>query len=275
MTLPYAEVIGDPIAQSKSPIIHKHWLSALGLQGDYRHAHVTAQALPAYIAARRQDENWRGCNVTMPHKQTVMPLLDALDPLAEQVGAVNTVVRGKDGRLTGYNTDARGSFEPLLPYLVDLPRRIVLLGNGGAARAILAALTGAGQSVTLAARNTEKARALADELAPDAAVTDLARFAQPGVGDVDLLINASPLGMVGNPPLAFDLTHLSEQAVVFDIVTAPLETRLLQAACAAGLVTIDGLAMLIEQAVMAFALFFGELPPRDDGDAALRALLTA
>ena len=101
MTVPYAEVIGDPIAQSKSPAIHGFWLQQLGIAAEYRACHVTAEGLAAYIAARRADPAWRGCNVTMPHKQAVMPLLDALDPEAERIGAVNTVVRGTDGLLTG------------------------------------------------------------------------------------------------------------------------------------------------------------------------------
>jgi shikimate dehydrogenase len=279
VTPPYAEVIGDPIAQSKSPLIHKHWLSALGLEGDYRHAHVTAEALPAYIAARRQDANWRGCNVTMPHKQAVMPLLDALDPLAERVGAVNTVVREPDGTLTGYNTDVPGFMEPLAHFVttLDQPCRALVLGNGGAARAVVAALAEAGPAITLAARNPAKAKALVDALAPagDHGVSDLASFAQPAEGGYHLLINASPLGMVGNPPLSFDLSHLAPGALVYDIVTAPLHTPLLRAAEAEGFATVDGLAMLIGQAAYAFQRFFGVAPPRQDGDAALRALLTA
>jgi shikimate dehydrogenase len=103
----YAEVIGDPIAQSKSPAIHGHWLAALGIDADYGRAHVLAADLADYLARRRADPAWRGCNVTMPHKQAIIPLLDALDPLAQSVGAVNTVVP-EAGRLVGYNTDAPG-----------------------------------------------------------------------------------------------------------------------------------------------------------------------
>jgi shikimate dehydrogenase len=275
--LPYAEVIGDPIAQSKSPLIHKHWLKVLGLEGDYARAHVTADGLADYIAGRRKDPDWRGCNVTMPHKQAIMPLLDGLDPLAARIGAVNTVVRGPDGLLTGHNTDASGCFEPLVPMLRGPGKRTLVLGNGGAARAVLVALADAGQIVTLAARNPAKAQALLDELAPGPQhrVADLADYAQGGDGSVDLVINASPLGMVSNPPLAFDMRHMAADGVVYDIVTAPLHTQLLRDAQAAGLRTIDGLSMLIGQAAVAFAHFYGAPAPRDDGDSALRACLTA
>ena len=275
--LPYAEVIGDPIEQSKSPLIHRHWLQGLGLAGDYHRTHVTTQALSGYIAQRRTDPAWRGCNVTMPHKQAIMPLLDALDPLAARIGAVNTVVRGADGQLTGYNTDAPGCVEPLAPLLGNGPRRVLVLGNGGAARAVLVALADGGHRVTLAARAPTKARALLDELTPADrhGVADLARYAQPGDGTVDLLINASPLGMVGNPPLAFDLSHMAPGGLVYDIVTAPLVTPLLQSAQAAGFATVDGLSMLIGQAAVAFGHFYGAPAPRGDGDAALRAILTA
>jgi shikimate dehydrogenase len=274
--LPYAEVIGDPISQSKSPLIHKHWLHGLGLAGDYAHAHVTAEGLADYIAARRGDDLWRGCNVTMPHKQAIMPLLDRLDPLAARIGAVNTVVRAADGTLTGYNTDAPGCFEPLVPIL-GAGRRALVLGNGGAARAVLVALADAGQAVTLAARDPARARALLDELAPEPRhdVADLAGFAAPGQGRFDLVVNASPLGMVGSPPLAFDLSHMAGDGVVYDIVTAPAVTPLLRAARGAGLTTVDGLAMLIGQAAVAFAHFYGAPAPRADGDAALRAALAA
>ncbi|MDE1917527.1 MAG: shikimate dehydrogenase [Sphingomonadales bacterium] len=277
MNVVYAEVIGDPISQSKSPIIHKHWLSALGMAGDYAHAHVTAEGLGDYIAARRGDALWRGCNVTMPHKQAIIPLLDHIDPLAARIGAVNTVVRGEDGMLTGYNTDAPGCLEPLAPVLAAGRKRVLVLGNGGAARAILVALADAGQVLTLAARNPAKARALLDELAPGPGhqAVDLAPLADAGEGRFDLVINASPLGMLGNPPLAFDLSHMAKGGVVYDIVTAPLETPLLKAARQAGLPTVDGLAMLIGQAAIAFEHFFGMAPARGDGDAALRAALTA
>jgi shikimate dehydrogenase len=282
----HAEVIGDPIAQSKSPAIHNFWLGKLGIDAEYRAAHVRANELNAYLDERKADPDWRGCNVTMPHKQAVMPHLTRLHPLVERIGAANTIVREADGSLTGYNTDVAGFLEPIRP-LFDrehLFRMARVLGTGGAARAIVVALAEENVVTVLAGRDPAKARALLDELDPGGEhhATDLAHFAAPTefafddrAGCLDLIVNASPLGMAGQPPLAFDLSHAPPGSVVYDIVTHPADTPLLQAARAAGLRTIDGLSMLIGQAAAAFEKFFGEAAPRDDGDRELRALLTA
>lgn len=284
--VPYAEVIGDPIAQSKSPAIHRHWIARLGIEADYRACHVRAEELADYLRERRADPLWRGCNVTMPHKQAVMPHLDRIDPMARAIGAVNTIVREADGALAGYNTDAEGFLEPLReelerPHLFRMAR---VLGTGGAARAIVAALAARNMVVVLAGRDPAKARALLDELVPggDHHAADLAAFAGPTdfafddrAGVFDLVVNASPLGMAGQPPLAFDLSHAPPGSVVYDIVTHPLDTPLLRDAGAAGFATLDGLNMLIGQAALAFAHFFGRPPPREDADRELRALLGA
>ncbi len=284
MTAAYAEVIGDPISQSKSPAIHSFWLNTLGIEADYRAAHVTAAGLADYFAARRADPDWRGCNITMPHKQAALAQLDTVDPQAARIGAVNTVVRGTDGGLTGFNTDAPGFLEPLLPLLAEthLYRMARILGAGGAARAIVAALAGAGFTLVLAARDPAKARAMLDELAPrgEHHAVSLDHFATPtdfAFDDrsqlLDLVVNASPLGMAGQPALAFDFSHVPPGSVVYDIVTNPLETPLLAGARARGFETIDGLAMLIGQAAVAFEKFFGQPAPRaHDGE--LRELLT-
>jgi shikimate dehydrogenase len=280
----YAEVIGDPIAQSKSPTIHGFWLEALGIAADYRRAHVTAAALPDYLAARRADPDWRGCNVTMPHKQAVMPLLDRLDASAQTIGAVNTIVREADGRLTGHNTDGVGFLAPLRPLLNrrHLFRMARVIGTGGAARAIIASLAREGFVLVVAARDTAKAQALLDELAPgEHHVAPLAHFATPTgfafddrAGCLDLVVNASALGMAGQAELAFDLSHAPPQSLFYDIVTHPLETRFLHRAREAGFRTIDGLEMLIGQADCAFRLFFGGEPPRQR-DEELRERLAA
>ncbi|WP_454885816.1 shikimate dehydrogenase family protein [Sphingomonas oryzagri] len=280
----YAEVIGDPIAQSKSPTIHRFWLEALGLPGDYRHAHVKADELADYIAGRRADPDWRGCNVTMPHKQAAIPLVDRLDRSAEEIGAVNTIVREADGSLVGHNTDAAGFLEPIRPFLrrQHLFRMARVLGTGGAARAIVSALAGEGFVLVLAGRDTGKAGALLAELAGgEHHVAPLDHFAtrtdfafDDRAGCLDLIVNATSLGMTGQPPLAFDFSHAPPGSIAYDIVTAPVETSFLQQARAQGLRTVDGLEMLVGQAAVAFRLFFDAEPPRDR-DPELRSKLLA
>jgi shikimate dehydrogenase len=284
--LPYAEVIGDPIAQSKSPAIHGHWIEKLGLEAEYRATLVKPDGLAAFFAERRADPLWRGCNVTMPHKQAVMPFLDRLDPLAARIGAVNTIVPEEGGVLVGYNTDAAGFLEPLKPMLArdHLFRMARVLGTGGAARAIIAALAAEQMVIVLAGRSPDKARALLDELDPagEHHVAPLDHFADSTdfafddrAGCFDLIVNASPLGMTGQPPLRFDFSHAPPGSVVYDIVTSPLDTDFLKAARAAGFRTLDGLNMLIGQAAEAFARFFGKQPPREAGDTELRRKLTS
>lgn len=284
MNKTYAEVIGDPIAQSKSPIIHKFWLEKLGIDADYRAAHTLPASLADYLAERRADPLWRGCNVTMPHKQAIMPLLDRIDPTAAEIGAVNTVKRGSNGGLEGTNTDSKGFLEPLKGDLnaAHYFRMARIIGTGGAARAIITALAGHGFTLVVAGRDPGKARALLDELAPKGEhhAIDLALFADPtdfAFDDredcLDLVVNASSLGMQEQPPLAFDWSHAPPGSIAYDIVTAPLETPFLQSARAKGHRTIDGLSMLIGQAAIAFEHFFGQAPPREY-DAELRAILT-
>lgn len=281
----YAEVIGDPIAQSKSPAIHGFWIDKLGLDAAYRAQHVLSGDVEAYLASRRKDADWRGCNVTMPHKQAVMPFLDRIDPLASKAGAVNTIVREGDGSLTGYNTDVAGFLEPLRDRLNQRHyfRMARILGTGGAARAIIAGLAGEGFTLVLAGRNTDKARALLDELDPEGEhhVATLDHFAESTdfafddrEGCCDLVVNASPLGMRGQPPLVFDWSHAPPGTIAYDIVTDPVETEFLNNARIAGFETIDGLTMLIGQAAVAFKHFFGVEPPRDC-DAELRQRLVA
>ncbi len=282
---PYAEVIGDPIAQSKSPVIHNFWLGKLGMDAEYRATQVTSEDLEDYLLERRDNPNWRGCNVTMPHKQAVMRLLDGMDHLAEAVGAVNTITRGDDGGLLGTNTDGAGFLEPLHDLLKEnhFFRMARVLGTGGAARALVWSLSEQGFTLVLAGRNPEKARAILDELAPrgDHHTPPLSHFADgtdfafdDRDGCFDLVVNASPLGMRGQSPLPFDWSHAPPGAVAYDIVTDPLETDFLRNAAAAGHRTIDGLNMLIGQAAYAFEHFFGCKPPREH-DGELRELLTS
>jgi len=284
MSRAYAEVIGDPIAQSKSPAIHGFWLGHLGIDADYRATRVGSCDLREFLNTRRADPDWRGCNVTMPHKQAVIPYLDHLDPLAASVGAVNTIVP-ENGALVGYNTDVPGFLEPLRPLLDQTHyfRMARVLGTGGAARAIVKGLASEKLVIVLAGRDPAKARALLDELDPagEHHAASIAHFADPtdfAFDDrekcLDLVVNATSLGMTDQPPLVFDLSHAPPGSIFYDIVTSPLDTAFLQSARAAGFRTVDGLSMLIGQADHAFRRFFGALPPRDR-DAQLRVALGA
>ncbi|WP_326913942.1 shikimate dehydrogenase family protein [Sphingopyxis chilensis] len=270
MSTPFAEVIGDPIVQSKSPLIHGFWLDALGLPGDYRRAHVKSEELAAYIAERRIDPDWRGCNVTMPHKAAVMGLVDDPGDIRGTIGAMNTIVRQPDGALIGTNTDAAGFYSPLAE--LDLEGApVAVVGAGGAARAVLFALARANVgSVTILNRSPLKAMGLLATFGLRGDVVALDAQLPP----VSLLVNSSSLGMAGQPPLDLDLSPLPDDAIVYDLVYSPLQTRLLKAAAARGLDTVDGLDMLIGQAALAFELFFGATPP-EGRDEELRALLVA
>lgn len=266
---PYAEVIGDPIAHSKSPLIHGFWLKALGIDAEYRATHVTPEALADYFESRRADPAWRGCNITIPHKQAALDHVEDRGDVRGSIGAINTVVRAEDGALIGTNTDAGGFYAPIAG--LDLEgRHAVVIGAGGGARAILFALSRVGIGrVTILNRNVLKAAALLSSFGIKGDAVPLGSPLPPA----DLLVNASALGMAGQPVLDLDLSPLPEDAVVYDIVYTPLETPLLAQARDRALDTVDGLDMLIGQAALAFELFFGAEPPRDR-DEELRALLT-
>jgi shikimate dehydrogenase len=285
MAVPYAEVIGDPIAHSKSPLIHKFWLGKLGLAGDYRASRVAEGDLGAYLAGRAADPHWAGCNVTIPHKQAMMPLLDKAVGTAAKIGAANIVTRDGEGSeaLVGYNSDAQGFIEPLRPLLADqhLFRMARIFGAGGAARAVAHALAAEGFTLVIAARDVAKAEALLAAVGGDHHAVALSHFAAPTnflfddrQGLLDLLVNTTPLGMTGQPPLPIDWSHVPPGSVVYDLVYSPVETPLLAEARGQGHVTITGLDMLIGQAAVAFMIFFGRPAPREH-DAELRELLTS
>jgi shikimate dehydrogenase len=265
---PYAEVIGDPIAHSKSPLIHGFWLKALDIRAEYRATHVTPEGLAGYFDARRADPAWRGTNITIPHKQAALDHVEDRGDVRGSIGAINTVVRAGDGVLFGTNTDAGGFYAPIAG--LDLEgRHAVVIGAGGGARAILFALSKVGIGrVTILNRNVLKAAALLSSFGIKGDAVPLGSPLPPA----DLLVNASALGMVGQPPLDLDLAPLPEDAVVYDIVYTPLETPLLAQARARALDTVDGLDMLIGQAALAFELFFEAEPPRERDDE-LRDLL--
>lgn len=263
-----AGVIGWPIKHSKSPLIHRFWLGKIGMDGDYSRFPVAPERLGQFMRALPA-MGLRGVNVTVPHKLAVMQHLDALAPGAAAVRAVNSIIVGADGRLTGHNTDVAGITGPAGAAIAARP--MLLIGSGGAARAAAAAAVAGGASALwIMARNHAAA---GDLLAATGLPGGILAMGDPLPAQTGLLFNATTLGMTGQPPLHLDLGRLPADAVVFDAVYAPLETQLLRAARARGLASIDGLAMLIGQAAEAFRLFFGAEAPRQH-DAELRALLT-
>ncbi|AEI38054.1 MAG: shikimate dehydrogenase [Zymomonas mobilis subsp. pomaceae] len=278
-----AGVIGWPIAHSQSPMLHRFWLEACQINGDYSrfpvhpsHLEQSIKALPAL--------GFRGVNVTVPHKQAVIPFLDSIDPLAEKAGAVNIVSVEEDGHLKGYNSDIPGFMEALqtpMQHQGEGLRKAFIIGAGGAARAVALGLTAAGFTCQIVNRNPEKARALARDIGAlrgDLDFHSLEDNREPEFllqdGELGLIVNATTLGMTGQPPLDISLAKVDSRTLVYDVVYAPLETPLLKAAKARGLKTIDGMSMLIGQGAVAFEIFYGCKPPRDQ-DQALRALLTS
>jgi len=276
VSIPYAEVIGDPVAHSKSPLIHGFWLDQLGIGAEYRRCHVRGQDLGSYFSERRADPHWRGCNITIPHKERVSPFLDQIDDTAARIGAVNTVYRGAAGALLGTNTDVVGVAEAVEGQ--ELGGKVVcIIGAGGAARAAFAWLAGRGLAeIRAVARDLTKAVRVAGECGATARGFSFAEAPSALAGSA-LLINATQLGMQGQPTMPPSilaaLGRMACDGMVFDMVYAPLDTAMLNSARQQGLRTADGLTMLIGQAASAFTRFFGEPAPRDH-DAELRQLLT-
>ena len=271
-----AGLIGWPVAQSKSPLIHEFWLRRLGIDGHYVRLPVrpgeVARAFRGMVAL-----GFAGVQATMPHKRACFDLVDHHTPAAKSLGAVNTVVVEEDGSLTGDNTDLPGFVEPLAG--LDLSgQAVTVLGAGGAAAAVIAGLVGLGaRDVTVVNRTAEATAALFADLADTLGSCNVHAAdwsaAQASADRSALIANATSLGMAGMPPLPLRVDSLRSDAIVYDIITHPHDTPLLRAAQARGLRTHDGLEMLIGQAREAFRRFYGAEPPRD-GDGELRALLT-
>jgi shikimate dehydrogenase len=264
-----AGVLGWPVSHSRSPRLHGHWLATLGIDGAYLPLPVHPDRFATAVRALA-DLGFRGANVTIPHKQSAFAVCDTVDATARRAGAVNTLVF-RDGRIEGSNTDGYGFLESVragAPGWQPAAGPAVLLGAGGAARAIAAALVDAGcPRVTLVNRSRARAEALAHDLGGPVAAADA-----PPLRDAALLVNTTSLGMQGQPALDFDLGPLPAGAVVADIVYVPLETPLLASARARGLRAVDGLGMLLHQARPGFEAWFGAAPTVDD---TLRAVVAA
>ena len=268
---PRAFVVGHPIAHSRSPMIHGFWLRRYGIEGRYEKIDVAPEHLTDFVKTLRE-AGFVGGNVTVPHKTAILDLAEA-DQAARAIGAANTLWFEGD-RLRAGNTDAAGflaNLDSQAPGWGDGGGRAVVLGAGGAARAVVYALLGRGFGVDVANRTPVKAEALVRAFGPSVSARAWAELPHL-LSKADLLVNTTSLGMTGQPPLRLDLAPLPARAVVTDIVYAPLETELLRQARAGGHRVVDGLGMLLHQAVPGFSRWFG-IEPAVTPD--LRALLEA
>lgn len=255
-----AGIMGWPVSHSRSPRLHGYWLERHGIDGAYIPFKVAPDDLEAALGAFPR-LGFVGCNLTLPHKERALALMDEVDDAARRIGAMNTVIVTEDGRLKGRNTDGVGFLSALAegaPRFAVEAAPALVLGAGGAAKAIVTTLVDAGApEVRIANRTRTRAERLAEGLGAAAiAVLDWAarEAALDGVG---LLVNATSLGMQGQPPLELDLARLDPAAVVNDAVYTPLETGLLARARARGNPAVDGLGMLLHQARPAFQAWFG------------------
>jgi shikimate dehydrogenase len=252
--------MGSPVAHSRSPLLHGYWLRTLGIAGAYEREEVSAVEFPTFLCNLRP-HGYVGGNITVPHKEAAFRIVERRDPAAQAIGAVNTVWF-EEGKLTGGNTDAYGflaHLEATVPRWRDTVRHAVVLGAGGAARAIAHGLTGCGVQVALVNRTVGRAEEVASTFGRAARAHgfgDLPRL----LPQTDLLVNATSLGMAGKEALEIDIGGLEAEAIVYDIVYVPLVTSLLASAAAHGYRTVDGLGMLLHQAVPGFARWFGTTP---------------
>jgi shikimate dehydrogenase len=263
-----AGVIGWPVSHSRSPALHGHWFERYGIDGAYLPLPVRPEDVElAFRALPRL--GFLGWNVTVPHKEAACRLVDELDPAAARIGAVNTVLVQPDGRTRGLNSDGFGflaNLQQQAPGWRPESGNAVVLGAGGSARAVAAALLDAGvPSLRLVNRTEARAELLASELDASGRVR---ACGWPGMvqalADAALLVNCTSLGMSGQPPLAIALETLPRTAVVADLVYAPLETELLARARARGHAVVEGLGMLLHQAALGFAHWGCVVPEVDD-----------
>lgn len=264
--IPLAGVLGNPIAQSKSPRLHSHWLQKYGLQGHYVPLHVTNENLETVVRAMPK-MGFVGANVTLPHKIAVLKFADHISDRATLIGAANTLTFTEDGRILADNTDGYGFMANIRQNAPDWDPRTgpaVILGAGGAARAIIVALADAGvPEILLTNRTRAKSDALRAEFGARIKVVDWVQAGQI-LDQATTLINTTSLGMTGNAELTVPLDGLRKGTLVTDIVYSPLRTKLLDDAEALGCQIVDGLGMLLHQGVPGFERWFGVRPVVDD-----------
>lgn len=263
--IPLAGVIGSPVAHSKSPQLHRHWLKSLGLRGDYIPMDVATQDLETVLRTLPK-AGFVGVNITIPHKETALELADLVTDRATLIGAANTLIFRKDGQIHADNTDGYGFVENLktgAPGWDPTAGPATVLGAGGAARAVIASLLDAGvPEILLTNRTRVRSEKLAEDFGKKVNVVD---WVQAGniLDDSALVVNTTSLGMIGKPAMRVPLDGLRRGCVVTDLVYTPLKTDLLVAAEHAGCITVDGLGMLLHQAVPAFERWFGQRPVVD------------
>ena len=264
--IPLAAVIGSPVAHSRSPHLFAHWLRTLGMQGHYVPIDVpperldwTLQALPLF--------GFRGVNVTIPHKVEVLEYAHAVTDRAALIGAANTITFKDDGTILADNTDGHGFIQNLYANAPGWDPKAgiaAVMGAGGAARAVIAALIEVGvPGISLTNRSRGRAEALRREFGPRIRVFDWTKAGNV-IADASLVVNTTSLGMTGGPPFRVPTDGLHPGQVVTDLVYTPLDTPLLQAARERGAWTVDGLGMLLHQAVPGFERWFGGRPPVDE-----------
>lgn len=268
--IPLAGVIGNPVAHSRSPKVHGYWLESLCLRGHFIPMHVADGDLKMVLRALPK-LGFVGVNVTIPHKEAVMHLADQITDRAKLIGAANTLTFREDGHIHADNTDGYGFVRNLNQYAPAWKPEsgsAALLGAGGAARAVISALLDAGvPEIMISNRTRNRADALQTEFGKRLHVVEWGDAGHM-VSGASLVVNTTSLGMVGNPELSVPLDGLHPGQVVTDLVYTPIMTRFLQAAKAAGCTTVDGLGMLLHQAVPGFERWFGKRPEVTD---ALRA----
>ncbi|ETX28717.1 shikimate dehydrogenase [Roseivivax isoporae] len=272
--IPLAGVIGSPIAHSRSPRLHGHWLRRYGLPGHYVPLDVPADKL-LDVVRLMPSMGFVGANVTVPYKEKVMEVVDQVTDRATLIGAVNTLIFRSDGRIHGDNTDGYGFLANIRQEVPDWSAAdgpAVVLGAGGAARAVIASLLDAGvPEIVLTNRTRLRAETLREAFGHRVRVVDWLQAGNAFDGAATV-VNTTSLGMVGKPELRVPLDGLRAGTLVTDLVYAPLETRLLRVAAAQGCRTVDGLGMLLHQAVPGFERWFGRRP---DVDAATREAVLA
>ncbi|MEQ1704523.1 MAG: shikimate dehydrogenase [Rickettsiales bacterium] len=253
-----AGVVGFPVGHSLSPRLHGFWLKKYNIAGEYKHYEVRPEDLAEFIHNLRSDNDFSGVNLTIPHKESVIKLLDNIDEIATEIGAVNVVIN-KNGKLIGKNTDAYGFAENIRTSVTGT-KKAVVLGAGGAAKAVIFALLEIGfKEIIITNRSRVRAEELSSVIRHPLSVVDWQKRGEI-LENTDLLVNTTSLGMTGKEPLEIDLWLLPKTALVTDIVYSPLITPLLAQAKARGNPTVDGLGMLLYQAVPAFEAWFGIKP---------------